>query len=215
MTKKERYKRVVAYFQKHMPVAETELHYANPYELMIAVILSAQCTDTRVNIITPAFFRRFPDPEVLAGATVQEIFKYIKSCSYPNSKAKYLSGMAKKVVRDYNGAIPSSVEELMTLPGVGRKSANVISLVAFGKPVMPVDTHVFRVSARLGLTTRASTPYAAEIQLIKYLPASLLSLAHHWLILHGRYICVARKPKCDHCGLTDICLYWNSWKNHR
>ncbi len=198
-----------------MPAAETELHYKSPYELIIAVILSAQCTDKRVNIITPAFFRRFPDPETLACATVQEIYEYIKSCSYPNSKATYLSGMAKKIIHDFNGAIPASVEELMTLPGVGRKSANVISLVAFGKPVMPVDTHVFRVSARLGLTTRASTPYAAETQLTKYLPASMLPLAHHWLILHGRYICVARKPKCDQCGLTDVCLYWNSRKNRQ
>ncbi|MBN2482472.1 MAG: endonuclease III [Bacteroidales bacterium] len=210
MTKKERYKRVIEYFQENMPVAETELHYANPYELMVAVMLSAQCTDKRVNMITPAFFRRFPDSEALAAATIEEIFEHVKSCSYPNSKAKHLSGMARKVILDYKGEIPSSPEELMTLPGVGRKTANVISLVAFGRPAMPVDTHVFRVSARLGLTTRARNPYAAEVQLVRHFPEPLLPLAHHWLILHGRYVCLARKPKCDVCGLSGICLYYNS-----
>ncbi|MBN1158654.1 MAG: endonuclease III [Bacteroidales bacterium] len=210
MTTKERYKKVIEYFQEHMPVAETELHYASPYELIVAVMLSAQCTDKRVNMITPAFFRRFPDPVSLADAGVEEILEYIKSCSYPNSKARHLSGMAKKVVLDFGGEVPSDRGDLMSLPGVGRKSANVISLVAFGRPAMPVDTHVFRVSARLGLTNHAKNPYAAEVQLVRHIPEPLLALAHHWLILHGRYICIARKPKCDVCGLSGICRYFNS-----
>lgn len=212
MTRKERYKQVIDYFQKNMPVAETELQYKSIYELIVSVILSAQCTDKRVNMITPALFDRFPTPESLAAATTDEVFGYIKSCSYPNNKAKHLVGMAKKIMQDYQGEIPTTPEELISLPGVGRKSANVISLVAFGKPVMPVDTHVFRVSSRLGLTAHAKTPYAAEMQLIKYFPKSLLPAAHHWLILHGRYVCIARQPKCNECGLAEICLYRNSKK---
>ena len=208
LTKKERYAKAIAYFQKTMPLPDTELQHANPYELIVAVILSAQCTDKRVNMITPAFFRRFPTMESLAAASVGEVFGYVKSCSYPNNKAKHLAGMARMVVQDYNGKLPSSYEDLIKLPGVGRKTANVISLVAFGKPSMPVDTHVFRVSARIGLTRRAKTVLDAEKQLIRNLPEKVLPFAHHWLILHGRYICQARKPKCDQCGLTSICLYY-------
>jgi endonuclease-3 len=208
MTISERYKHVINYFQKHMPVAETELHYKNPYELIVAVILSAQCTDKRVNLITPALLAEYPTPQTLANASPDDILKFIRSCSYPNNKAKYLSAMAKKIVLDFNGKVPESVEELMSLPGVGQKTANVVTLVAFGNPAMPVDTHVFRVSSRIGLTTGAKTPEAAEKQLIKHFPTDLLSNAHHWLILHGRYVCTARKPKCNICGLKDFCTFY-------
>lgn len=210
MTIKERYKQVIAYFQQHMPVAETELNYTNPFELLVAVILSAQCTDKRVNIIAPPLIEKYPDAQSMAAATPEEIFTYIRSCSYPNSKAKHLCGMARAVSEKFGGKVPSSVEDLMTLPGVGRKTANVVTLVAFGNPAMPVDTHVFRVAARIGLTKDAKTPAAAEKQLVRHFPASLLPLAHHWLILHGRYTCMARRPKCPVCGLKTMCMYFQS-----
>jgi len=191
-----------------MPVAETELNYESPYELLVAVILSAQCTDKRVNIITPVFFERFPDVRHLAEAEVSEVFDYIKTCSYPNNKAKHLVGAAKMLVEDFEGKIPSDIKELQKLPGVGRKTANVILSVIFNKPAMAVDTHVFRVAERTGLTVNAKTPLAAERQLVKNIPPELLPVAHHWLILHGRYVCLARKPKCDKCGLRDFCKYY-------
>jgi len=212
MNKSERYKRLVEYFSKNMPKAASELKYNNTYELMVAVILSAQCTDKRVNMITPAFYKNFPVVEVLANSTVEEVFNYIKSCSYPNSKAEHLVGMAKMLVADYKSIVPSDVDELLKLPGVGRKTANVIASVAFNKPVMAVDTHVFRVAARIGLTTNANNPLEAEKQLVKNFPKDKIATAHHWLILHGRYVCVARKPKCNECGLTEICLYFNKQK---
>jgi endonuclease III len=212
MTLSERYNKVIEYFQRHMPLAETELHYSNAFELVVSVILSAQCTDKRVNMITPALMRRFPTPGEMALAAPEEIFGYIRSCTYPNNKAKHLSGMARKVMNDFGGKIPETVEELMTLPGVGRKTANVITLVAFGNPAMPVDTHVFRVSARLGLTNGAKNPLQAENQLVLNFPGSVLPFAHHWLILHGRYVCTARKPDCLNCGLRDFCLYFQSRK---
>jgi endonuclease-3 len=177
---------------------------------MVSVILSAQCTDKRVNLITPALLKKYPTAAAMAVATPEDIFPYIKSCSYPNNKARHLSAMAKTIVRDFGGRVPESVKELMTLPGVGRKTANVITLIAYGNPAMPVDTHVFRVSARIGLTSNAKTPEAAENQLVRYFPRKLLPLAHHWLILHGRYVCLARKPKCDACGLKTYCKYFNS-----
>ena len=212
MTKKERYQKVIEHFKKTMPVAETELDYENPYQLIVAVILSAQCTDKRVNIITKEFFKQFPDPESLAKAEVSDIFELIKSCSYPNNKAKHLSGMAKKLLEEFNGKIPSDIDELQKLPGVGRKTANVIASVIYNKPVIAVDTHVFRVAARLGLSTNAKTPLETEKQLQKYFPEELLPIAHHWLILHGRYVCTAKNPKCNKCGLTDICKHFNKSK---
>ncbi len=208
MTKKERFQKVTEYFKKNMPVAETELDYENPYQLIVAVILSAQCTDKRVNIITKEFFKQFPDVESLARAEVSDIFELIKSCSYPNNKAKHLSGMAKKLLEEFNGIVPSETDQLQKLPGVGRKTANVIASVIYNKPVIAVDTHVFRVAARLGLATNAKTPLETEKQLEKYFPKELLPVAHHWLILHGRYVCTAKNPKCHQCGLTDICLYY-------
>jgi endonuclease-3 len=208
MTTKERYTQIIQWFRNNMPVAETELHYSDHFGLLVSVILSAQCTDKRVNLITPALMSRFPGPESMAKATSGDILPYIKSCSYPNSKAKHLSAMAKKIMVAFNGKVPESVEDLMTLPGVGRKTANVITLVAFGHPAMPVDTHVFRVSERLGLTTGAKNPAASEKQLVKNLPKESLPNAHHWLILHGRYVCVARKPKCEQCGLKLWCRYY-------
>lgn len=208
MTKKERYQKVIAWFQENVPVAETELHYDNPYQLLIAVILSAQCTDKRINMITPRIFQDFPIPEAMAATTPEVIFDYIKSVSYPNNKAKHLVGMAKMLVSDYNSQVPDTLEELTKLPGVGRKTANVIQAVVFNKAAMAVDTHVFRVSNRIGLTTNSKTPLATELELIKYIPEELVSTAHHWLILHGRYICQARKPKCDKCGLQMMCKYY-------
>ncbi len=208
MTIKERFKIVLAWFQENMPDAETELKYNNPYELLVAVILSAQCTDKRVNIITPPFFKRFPSANELAKAEIAEVFEYIKSCSYPNSKSKNLIGMAQTLIQDFDGIIPSDIKELQKLPGVGRKTANVIASVIFDIPALAVDTHVFRVAARLGLTRAAKTPLEAERQLTKYIPEELLSKAHHWFILHGRYICIARKPKCEICGLRDVCVYY-------
>lgn len=210
MTKKERYNRVIAYFLEHMPVAETELEYGNAYELLVAVILSAQCTDKRVNIVTRELFKRFPEPESLAAASPDEVFQYIRSVSYPNNKAKHLVGMAQMLVHDFGGEVPSDIKELPKMPGVGRKTANVIVSVVFNKPAMAVDTHVFRVSQRLGLTTNAKTPLAAEQQLVRFIPERHIATAHHWLILHGRYTCLARKPKCGECGLTELCKFFQS-----
>lgn len=208
MTKKERYKYVFDWFQENAQSSETELDYKNNYQLIVAVILSAQCTDKRVNLITPKLFEDFPTPEVLAASSSDEVFEYIKSCSYPNNKAKSLVGMAQKLMNDYEGEVPPTFDELITLPGVGRKTANVILSVAFDKPAMAVDTHVFRVANRIGLTTNSKTPLETEKQLVKYIPEHLLSKAHHWLILHGRYICVARKPKCEICSLKEWCKYY-------
>lgn len=205
---KERYKEVIRYFQEHNPEAETELEYTDPYQLIVAVILSAQCTDKRVNMITPAFFQRFPTVSSLAEARQEDVFECIKSCSYPNNKAKNLIGMAKGLLHDFNGVMPSEVAELQRLPGVGRKTANVLAAVLFNKPAMAVDTHVHRVSARIGLTTGAKNPLQTELQLIRHIPEELIPLAHHWLILHGRYVCNARKPKCYECGLRQMCRYY-------
>jgi endonuclease III len=215
MTIQERYEYVIRYFQQHMPVAETELQYTNPYELLVSVILSAQCTDKRVNQVTPALFERFPTVYDMARADPEEIFGYIRSCSYPNSKARHLSGMARMVTETFKGIVPESVEDLMQLPGVGRKTANVVTLVAFGNPSMPVDTHVFRVSARIGLTRNARNPEEAERQLVKYFPKRVLTDAHHWLILHGRYVCLARKPRCIECGLCTCCRYYSEKETAR
>jgi len=208
MNQKERYNKVLDYFKTNQPVAETELKYANAYELLVAVILSAQCTDKRVNIITPALFKRFPNVKTLSLAGFDEVFPLIKSCSYPNNKTKHLIGMANFVCSEYSGNIPGDLQELQKIPGVGRKTANVIAAVIFSKPAMAVDTHVFRVSARLGLTIRAKTPYEAEMQLIKHIPEKLIPIAHHWLILHGRYTCKARKPDCPGCGLKEFCKFY-------
>ena len=209
MTKKERYQFVIDYFQKHTPEAETELIYDSPYELLVAVILSAQCTDKRVNLTTPAIFKKFPDVYVLSKTNFDELFPFIKSISYPNNKTKHLIGMAQKVVNEFNGKIPMTVDELIQLPGVGRKTANVITSVVDKQPNMAVDTHVFRVSKRLGLVSQsANTPLAVEKELIKHIPEDLIHKAHHWLILHGRYTCLARNPKCDQCGLRAICNYY-------
>lgn len=209
MTKKQRYQFVIDYFLEHAPDAETELIYDNPYQLLVAVILSAQCTDKRVNLTTPAFYEKFPDPLSLSKAPVEEIFELIKSISYPNNKAKHLSGMAKMLLADFNGKVPMTVDELVKLPGVGRKTANVITSVIDEQPNMAVDTHVFRVSARIGLTVGAKTPYAAEKQLITNFLPEYIHRAHHWLILHGRYVCLARKPKCSECGLQVACKFFN------
>jgi endonuclease-3 len=213
MTKKEKYKAIIDYFEQHMPEAQTELHYSNPFELLVAVILSAQCTDKRVNQITEKLFPAFPTPEIMASASPEEIFEYIKSCSYPNNKAKHLVGMAKMLVEEFNGQIPSDIKQLQKLPGVGRKTANVIASVVFDKPAMAVDTHVFRVAHRLGLVNKnAKTPLEVEKQLVKYIPEDKIAIAHHWLILHGRYVCLARKPKCEKCGLTNYCDFYKSNK---
>lgn len=208
MLKKERYKGVLGWFERNVPVAETELHYENPYQLLVAVILSAQCTDKRVNMTTPALFNRFPTADLLAKATIDEVFDLIKSISYPNNKAKHLVGMAQTLVDEFAGVVPSSVEDLQKLPGVGRKTANVIASVVFNKPAMAVDTHVFRVSARLGFTPNSKTPLETEKELVKHIPKRLIPKAHHWFILHGRYVCLARKPKCLECGLQPWCAYY-------
>jgi endonuclease-3 len=212
MRKEERYKGIVDWFSKNMPVAESELHYKNPYQLLIAVILSAQCTDKRVNQITPALFEAFPTPEVLAVSTPEVVFEYIRSVSYPNNKSKHLVGMAQKLVSEFNSEVPSDVDELQKLPGVGRKTANVIASVVFNKPAMAVDTHVFRVSNRIGLTNNSKTPLETEKELVKHIPEHLIPKAHHWLILHGRYVCLARKPKCEECGIKKWCKYFFSKK---
>ncbi|CAN5359572.1 endonuclease III [soil metagenome] len=215
MTKQQRYQFVIDYFSVHAPDAATELIYDNPYQLLVAVILSAQCTDKRVNITTPAIFKQYPTAEELSHADFDSLFPLIKSISYPNNKTKHLIGMAKMLVEKFLGEVPMTVNELMLLPGVGRKTANVITSVIDDQPNMAVDTHVFRVSARLGLTTNAKTPLAAEKQLIKYFPENYIFKAHHWLILHGRYICTARSPKCMVCGLKNICKYYSNNKNNK
>jgi endonuclease-3 len=208
MTKKDRYKNFVEYFSKNSPDAVTELHYGNPFQLLIAVILSAQCTDKRINQVTPALFERFPTPQILAASTPEEVFNYIRSVSYPNNKAKHLVGMAKMLVEVFNGEVPSELDELQKMPGVGRKTANVIASVVFDAPAIAVDTHVFRVANRIGLTINAGTPLAVEKQLVENLPKDVLGIAHHWLILHGRYICVARTPKCEICPISWFCRYY-------
>lgn len=208
MQRQERYQHFLEYFSKHQPQAETELHYSNPFELLVAVILSAQCTDKRINQVTPALFKRFPDAESLAASDADEVFTYIRSVSYPNNKAKHLVGMAKILLSDFGGVVPPDVNQLQKMPGVGRKTANVIASVIYDAPAIAVDTHVFRVADRIGLTTNARTPLAVEKQLVKYLPQNTLAIAHHWLILHGRYTCVARNPKCDICPLTWFCRYY-------
>lgn len=213
MRKPERFRAFLDYFSKHQPVAETELHYSTPYELLVAVILSAQCTDKRVNIITPDLFQRFPTEKEMAASDTKEIFSYIRSCSFPNNKAKHLLGMAKMLHIEFGGVVPSDVDTLQKLPGVGRKTANVIASVVYNKPAMAVDTHVFRVAARLGLTTNAKNPFQSEKQLVKFIPEEQLPVAHHWLILHGRYICTARKPKCTECPLTSFCKYYKQKVN--
>ena len=212
MTAKERFKLTLEYFQLTQPAPETELAYHDPYGLIVATILSAQCTDKRVNMITPALMQKYPTAETMAVATPEDIFEYIKSCSYPNNKAKHLSGMARMLISDFGGVVPSEPELLQRLPGVGRKTANVVASVAFSKPVMAVDTHVFRVANRIGLVKNAKTPRDVEDQLSKNIPTGLIHKAHHWLILHGRYICKSRKPLCDQCGLTDICIYYLATK---
>lgn len=206
MTKKELFAKTIAYFEEAMPEAKTELHYDSPYQLLVAVMLSAQCTDKRVNMVTPSLFERYPDAKALSKATVPEVFALIRSISYPNSKSEHLVGMAQRLVSDFGGEVPATIEELQTLPGVGRKTANVVVAVAFGVPAMPVDTHVFRVANRIGLTTRSKTPLETEKTLVKYIPELKLGLAHHWLILHGRYVCTARSPKCEQCGLASWCV---------
>jgi endonuclease-3 len=208
MTRKERFDFIIDYFQRHIPDAETELLYDSPYELLVAVILSAQCTDKRVNLTTPAIFKKYPGPQSLAKASEEELFPLIKSISYPNNKTKHLIGMARMLMEKFHGEVPLTVDELVQLPGVGRKTANVITSVVDKQPNMAVDTHVFRVSARIGLTVNAKTPLATEKQLLKYIPVELVHKAHHWLILHGRYVCVARSPKCDACGVTGVCKYF-------
>ena len=208
MKLKDKYSFFIEYFEENMPVAESELNFENPYQLIVAVILSAQCTDKRVNMTTPALFERYPDAETLSKATVEDIYELIKSISYPNNKSKNLLGMAKVLMSDFNGVVPDDVDKLQTLPGVGRKTANVVASVAFNKPAMAVDTHVFRVSARIGLTKNAKNPLETERQLVKYIPESVIPKAHHWLILHGRYVCKARKPECDKCGINTICEYF-------
>lgn len=211
MTKKDRYKFVIDYFQKHLPEAETELDYEDPYELLVAVILSAQCTDKRVNLTTPDLFKRFPTVVSLSKTNFEELFPFIKSISYPNNKTKHLIAMAKKVMEDFGGKIPMTVDELIQLPGVGRKTANVVTSVVDKQPNMAVDTHVFRVSRRIGLVPMTiKTPFGVEKELVKNIPEALIHKAHHWLILHGRYICVARNPKCEQCGVRPVCRYFNS-----
>jgi endonuclease-3 len=208
MLKAERYRHFVDYFSKNQPNPVTELHYNNPFQLLVAVILSAQCTDKRINQVTPALFERFPTPQDLAAATPDEVFSYIRSVSYPNNKAKHLVGMGKMLIDVFNGEIPAGIENLQKLPGVGRKTANVIASVIFEEPAMAVDTHVFRVANRIGLTNNARTPLAVEKQLVQNIPKEYIGVAHHWLILHGRYICLARSPKCDVCPLTWFCRYY-------
>ncbi len=207
MTKKERYSAVIAWFEENMPVAETELHYSSPFELLVAVILSAQCTDKRVNMITPRLFFDYPTSEAMAEATPEVIFEYISSISYPNNKAKHLVGTAKMLVNQFGGEVPDNTDDLQKLPGVGRKTANVIASVVFNQPKMAVDTHVFRVAERIGLTTSSKNPLQTEKELVKYIPENLIPKAHHWLILHGRYVCLARKPKCSTCGLQNVCRF--------
>ncbi|MDL2256983.1 endonuclease III [Bacteroidales bacterium OttesenSCG-928-I14] len=209
MTKKERYQGIIKWFEENNPEPVSELHYDNPFQLLVAVILSAQCTDKLVNKVTPALFEAFPTPEVMAASNKEAIYEFIKSVSYPNQKAKHLAGMAKMLVNDYNGEIPGSIAEMENLPGVGHKTANVVGSIVFDIPAIAVDTHVFRVSNRIGLTINSKTPVETEKELTKHIPRELWSKAHHWLILHGRYTCQARKPKCDQCGIKDYCKYYS------
>lgn len=209
MTKKQRYEGIVAYFQKEMPNVETELEYENPFQLLVAVILSAQCTDKRVNMITPKLFADYPTAEVMAEATDEVIYEYVKSVSYPNNKAKHLVGMAKMLIAEFGGEVPSDLDDLVRLPGVGRKTANVIQAVIFNKAAMAVDTHIFRVSHRLGLVSeKCTTPYSVEKELVKHIDDSIIPLAHHWLLLHGRYVCQSRKPRCEKCGIKEFCNFF-------
>lgn len=210
MTTKERYSRVIEYFSVAMPTAESELNFRNPFELLVAVVLSAQCTDKRVNLTTPALFEAYPTAEAMSKASVEEVYEYIKSISYPNNKAKHLATLSRQIVEKFGGEVPRDPQDLQSLQGVGRKTANVVGAVLWGREVMPVDTHVFRVAARIGLSRNAKTPLATERQLEKGFPSELLPIAHHWLILHGRYVCLARKPKCGECGLTEVCKYYNA-----
>ncbi len=212
MTLTQRFQKAIEYFSTNMPVAETELVYDDPFSLLVAVILSAQCTDKRVNMITPALLLRFPDADTMATASSDEIFPYIRSISYPNNKAKHLAGMARMLVEKFNNVVPADVDNLQELPGVGRKTANVIASVVYNQPKMAVDTHVFRVSARIGLTVNSKNPLETERQLIKYIPEDKIAIAHHWLILHGRYVCTARNPKCGECGIRAICKYYENLK---
>lgn len=207
MQKKERYQRLIAYFEEARPTAQSELVYSNPYELLVAVILSAQCTDKRVNLTTPALFAAYPDAYALAKATPDEVFQIIKSISYPNNKSRHLVGMAQRLVSHFGGVVPSDVDELQTLPGVGRKTANVIASVVFNLPALAVDTHVFRVANRIGLTKNSKSPLHTERELVKHIPPEKIPIAHHWLILHGRYVCTARQPHCADCGIREICEY--------
>ena len=209
MRKEELYRRVIEWFGQAMPVAETELHYGSPFQLLVAVVLSAQCTDKRVNMVTPALFAAYPDAESMAQATEDQIFEYISSVSYPRNKSHHLVGLAKMLVEEFGGTVPSDIDELQRLPGVGRKTANVVAAVVFDLPAMPVDTHVFRVANRIGLTVNSKTPLQTERELVKHIAPELLPKAHHWLILHGRYVCQARKPHCGECGLTEVCRYYN------
>lgn len=208
MTDKQRYQKVLAWFTENMPVAESELHYNNPFELLCAVMLSAQCTDKRVNMVTPALFAAYPTAEAMARASAEDVFQYVKSVSYPNAKAQHLVGMAQRLVEAYNGEVPSNIDDLQTLPGVGRKTANVVCAVIWNQPTMAVDTHIFRISERIGLTTNSKSPLETEKQLVKYIPAEVIPKAHHWLLLHGRYVCKARKPLCETCGLQSYCRYF-------
>lgn len=209
MRLKQRYDYIIDYFSKSMPTAESELNFRTPFELLVAVVLSAQCTDKRVNLTTPALFEAYPTAEAMSKATAEEIYEYIKSISYPNNKAKHLATLSRQIVEKFGGEVPSDPKELESLQGVGRKTANVVGAVLWGREVMPVDTHVFRVADRIGLSTNAKTPLATERQLEKGFPKELLPIAHHWLILHGRYVCIARKPKCDICGIKEACRYYN------
>lgn len=209
MTTKQRFEHILGWFETHMPVAESELVYRNPYELLVAVMLSAQCTDKRVNMVTPALFEAYPTAQALAQATEDEVFEYVKSVSYPRSKSQHLVQMAQRLVTAYGGEVPDSIEELQTLQGVGRKTANVVCAVIWNQPTMAVDTHIFRVSERLGLTTNSKNPLQTEKQLVKYIPEKIIPKAHHWLLLHGRYVCKARKPQCEQCGLSPYCRYYS------
>ena len=205
LSDKQRFQKVLAWFAENMPVAESELHYSNPFELLCAVMLSAQCTDKRVNLVTPALFAAYPTAETMAKATAEEVLRYVKSVSYPNAKAQHLVGMAQRLVEAYNGEVPSNIDDLQTLPGVGRKTANVVCAVIWNQPTMAVDTHIFRISERIGLTTNSKSPLETEKQLVRYIPADLIPKAHHWLLLYGRYVCKARKPLCETCGIKPYC----------
>lgn len=208
MTTKQRFENILSWFETNMPVAESELVFYSPFQCLVAVMLSAQCTDKRVNMVTPALFEAFPTPEAMAKATSDEVFEYVKSVSYPRSKAEHLVAMAQRLVEVYDGQVPDNIDDLQTLQGVGRKTANVVCAVIWNQPTMAVDTHIFRVSERLGLTTNSKNPLQTEKALVQYIPKDIIPKAHHWLLLHGRYVCQARKPKCEQCGLTEFCRYY-------